>query len=482
MDNKLNKKVVKATKWSALTEIAAKLVAPISTMLLARLLTPDAFGIMVTATMVISFAEIFTDAGFQKYLVQHNFEDKNALYLSTNVAFISNLSISIIAWIVICTFSSRIASIVGSEGYGMVISISSICIPLTAFSSIQMAIYKRHLDFKTLFIVRMVGVSIPIIITIPLAIIFRSYWALIIGMIALNLSNAIILSIKSEWKPKLWYNWLLFKEMFSFSSWSMIEAIALWATSYIDIFIIGRLLNDYYLGLYRTSMNTVGQFTSVITAAITPVLFSTISRLQNNSSEFNITFLKFQKVISIIIVPLGAILYIYRNLVTELLLGSKWQEAAYFIGLWALTTSVTVILANISGEVYRAKGKPMISVIVQLSHIAFIVPIVLITIPYGFTVLCEWRAIVRLELIIANLIAIYYMINISPYRQFKNVFPSVFASTVIILLSFIFPISRNYLYASSQLILSILIYLGIILSFQKEKSIIINFKNIIQKK
>ena len=67
----LNNQVVNATKWSSLTELAAKLVAPISTMVLARLLTPDAFGVLVTATMIISFAEIFTDAGFQKYLIQH---------------------------------------------------------------------------------------------------------------------------------------------------------------------------------------------------------------------------------------------------------------------------------------------------------------------------------------------------------------------------------------------------------------------------
>ena len=61
MPEDLNKKVVRATKWSSFTEIAAKLVSPISTMVLARLLAPDAFGILVTATMVISFAEIFTD-------------------------------------------------------------------------------------------------------------------------------------------------------------------------------------------------------------------------------------------------------------------------------------------------------------------------------------------------------------------------------------------------------------------------------------
>ena len=82
-----NKQVVTATKWSAITEIAAKLVAPVSTMVLARLLTPDAFGILVTATMVISFVEIFTDAGFQKYLIQHNFDSDKDLFQSSTVEF-----------------------------------------------------------------------------------------------------------------------------------------------------------------------------------------------------------------------------------------------------------------------------------------------------------------------------------------------------------------------------------------------------------
>lgn len=72
MSDSLNKKIKTATKWSTVGEIAAKLVTPISSMVLARLLTPDAFGVVTTLTMIITFAEIFTDAGFQKYLVQHD--------------------------------------------------------------------------------------------------------------------------------------------------------------------------------------------------------------------------------------------------------------------------------------------------------------------------------------------------------------------------------------------------------------------------
>ena len=87
MENQnLNSKVISATICSGITEIVAKLVAQVTTMVLARLLTPDAFGVLVTAQMVISFAEIFTDAGFQKYIVQHEFVDDSDKYKSTAIA------------------------------------------------------------------------------------------------------------------------------------------------------------------------------------------------------------------------------------------------------------------------------------------------------------------------------------------------------------------------------------------------------------
>ena len=78
--NNLNKKIGMAAKWSIATEIAAKLISPVSNMILARFLTPEAFGVVATVTMVTSFADMFTDAGFQKYLVQHEFKDKNDQY------------------------------------------------------------------------------------------------------------------------------------------------------------------------------------------------------------------------------------------------------------------------------------------------------------------------------------------------------------------------------------------------------------------
>ena len=101
----LNKQVQSATKWSVFTEIAVKIISPITNMILARVLTPEAFGVIATVTMLVSFTDIFTDAGFQKYIVQHQFRDENDEDLSICVAFWTNMMISIGLWGMIFLFN-----------------------------------------------------------------------------------------------------------------------------------------------------------------------------------------------------------------------------------------------------------------------------------------------------------------------------------------------------------------------------------------
>ena len=93
--------------------------------------------------------------------------------------------------------------------------------------------------------------------------------------------------------------------MLSFSIWSLIEAVSIWLTVWVDAFIVGYFLNEYYLGIYRTSTSMVNGLLGMVTAATTPVLFSALSRLQNNESQFNQLFFKFQRSVALLLFPLG---------------------------------------------------------------------------------------------------------------------------------------------------------------------------------
>ncbi len=473
--DKLENKVRNATKWSAITEIVAKLVAPVTNMVLARLLTPEAFGIVATLTMIISFAELFTDAGFQKYLIQHEFKDNNELDESTNVAFWSNLILSIAIWGIIAIVQNPLANIVGNPGLGYVIVIACVSIPLEAFSSIQLALYKRDFDFKTIFKVRMVGIIIPLIVTIPLALVMRSFWALVIGTIVKDLANAVLLTYYSEWKPRLYYSFQQLKGMLSFTVWSMIEAISIWLTSYIDVFIVGTALSQYYLGLYKTSSSTVGQIMGLVTAATTPVLFSSLSRLQDDENEFRRLFFKFQKYVAILIIPMGVGIYCYSDLITTILLGNQWLEASGFVGLWGLTSAITIVLAHYSSEVYRAKGRPKLSVLGQWLHIIVLWPAVIISARYGFETLYVTRSLVRLELVLVQLLIMYFVVKMSPVKMFVNIWPSCFASLVMLGIAIALrQIGDSLTWQLVSIGICTIVYFVVILCFHQEREILWN--------
>lgn len=473
MSEKINKQVVKATKWSTLSEIVAKLIVPITSMVLARLLTPEAFGVVTTLAMITSFAGLFTDAGFYNYIVQHEFKDDTDCLQSANVAFWSNFIMSIIVWVGIFLFADPLADLVGSPGLGHVLSIASLSIPISSLSCIQSALFKRSFDFKTLFKVRFVSVLIPLVTTIPLAIWLRNYWAIVLGGLINSIIGAILLITYSHWRPSFYYSFFKLRKMLSFSIWSQVESISIWLTLYVDVFIVGTMLNQYYLGLYKTSLTIGGSILSLVTASTTPVLFVSLSRLQNNEESFNQLFFKFQKLVGMLVIPISVGVFCFNDLVTAVLLGSQWTEAAGFIGLWGLTGGITVVLSHYASEVYRAKGHPKLSVLSQWLHIIAIWPVVLISVKYGFEVLYISRTVVRLQGIIVDLIIMYYYVHILTSQMIKNILPSVVSSIPIFFISYgIRIIDNGLIFQLFAILLCIIIYVVGLYQFSTERNVI----------
>ena len=290
-----------------------------------------------------------------------------------------------------------------------------------------------------------------------------------------------MLTVFSKWKPRWFYSIAKFKEMFSFTVWSMIEAVSIWLTAYVDVFIVGTMLSQYYLGLYKTSSTLVGQIMGLITAITTPILFSTLSRLQNDEKEFQRLFFRFQKLVGLLVIPIGVGIFIFSDLVTELILGSQWTEAAGFVGLWALTSAVTIVLSHYSSEVYRAKGKPKLSVLAQVLHIVVLWPVVLIAVKYGFEVLYVSRSLVRLELIAVNLCIMGWVIKMPVVKMFTNILPSCIAAACMLVV-LLLPSSDNLWINIVYALLAAIIYVVVVMIFPEERQTLLNLPKLIQNK
>lgn len=475
MTRNIDAQVKNATKWSAITEITAKLVTPVTSMVLARLLTPEAYGVIATLSMIIVFAEIFTDAGFQKYIIQHEFKNDEEKDQSINVAFWSNLILSVFLWIVIALFSRPLMRLVGNPGYEIPLIVVCISIPLAAFSSIQMAVYKRDFEYKTLFKIRIIGILVPLFVTVPCAFILRDYWALLIGTIASNLINAFVLTIYSKWKPRLYYSWSQFKEMFSFTFWSMLEAISNWLVTYFDVFVIGTILSQYYLGLYKTGSGLVTQVFSLVTATTSNILFASLSRSQNNFEEFKKLFLKFQKLVGILVIPLGFGFFCYGDLFTDITMGDQWIEASNLVGLWGLTSAYMIILNHYCGISYRALGKPKLSTLSEWLHILFLWPAVVIAAHHGFESLYVTRSLIRLQHIVVDLFLMQFIIHFPVKQMVFNILPATFAAIIMTLFVLCLNLNQgSMLFQISMVVVCIIVYFCALCIFKKEREIVLD--------
>lgn len=470
------KLIKNATKWSMIAEISAKLIVPLTNMVLARLLAPEVFGLVAVINMVISFCDMFTTAGFQRYIIQHEYENENALHKSTSVAFWSNLGLSLFLWIVLVVFRSGIASMVGCDGYGFPIAVAGFSLPLTAFSSIQSSLYKRKLDYKTLFLNRVISIILPFVVTIPLAFLGAGYWALIIGTIAGNLAQGITLTVKSDWKPNFYFNFKLLKEMLSFSLWTLMESLALWGSSWIDIFIISNTLTSYYTGLYRTGQSTVTGIFTIITSVTTGVLFSALSRTQNNDKDFYDIFNKFQKNVGMLVLPMGVGMLVFSDLITRILLGEKWIEVAPFIGIWGFCTAFVATFGTFSREAYRAKGRPKISLIAQILHLIFVIPVCYYSANKGFSTLIYFRSFAYLQIIAVHLLFMKFAMKMPVLKMFTTTFPSLISACIMGCVGLLLkPFLIGTFFEMVNIFICIIVYFSILILFPSYRTMIFNY-------
>ncbi len=469
----MDTKVVAAAKWSLITEVLAKLITPVTNIILAHILAPTAFGILATIMMVISFAEMLADAGFQKFLVQYEFESEDEKQKNVSVAFISNIVLAIVLWLIIIIWRDELAILVGNEGLGFPLAVMGAMLPLGAFSSIQMAMYRRSFNFKFLLSIRMITIITPLFISIPMALAGFDYWSLIAGLLAAHLFTAIALCVRQEKLISIYFSSTVFRKMFSFSAWSLAEAFSIWLTAWVDTFIISHFLDAYYLGLYKMPTAIVTTVMAIATSSMAPVLFSALSRHQHNQVEFEKTFLTFQRYMALFLVPLGLGMFVYQDFIVEILLGPQWKLAGIVLGSWALSSSLVTAISYLISEAFRAKGMPNISFLAQMAHLFVLIPVIYVCVQYDFTTFVYARSIVRVQMIAVLLYLLAIYVGMNAWLVIRNIKSYIIASAVVGTGSYVLlHLHNSMIWTIFCICISLILYLVVLYLFPTERIIL----------
>jgi PST family polysaccharide transporter len=414
---KLKSDLITASKWSTLSELVSRTVAPIAYIVLTRLLTPEDFGVVAVATILVSFSQVFWDAGLSKALIQRQQDIEKA----SDIVFWTNLLLAVILYILLFFLSGPISLAFKEPEAKYVIQVQGILIILMAFSSVHTALFQRNLNFKPLFYLRLFTTAIPTFASIPLAYIGLGYWALVTGTLFGGVLQVIVLLKMSTWHPRFSYDSKLARQLFSFGLWVTGESFLASAFRWIDTIIVGLYLGTHALGLYQTGNSLIIMVFGLLLSPLLPVLFSAFSKMQDNKERFLYVFLKTNKIIIMIALPVGCGAFVLQDSLAGAIFSKEWLGIAPVIGWLGLANGVAWIVAA-NNEAYRSIGQPDINTKIMLLFMFLFIPAALVAVQFGLKTLLIVRFFLSCVGILIHLGAASRYLNVrwkTPVEQSK---------------------------------------------------------------
>jgi PST family polysaccharide transporter len=420
----LYRTVLGSFKWSVLGELVSKTVGPIVLVVLAKILLPDDFGIVAAATIVISFSQVFWDAGLAKTLIQR----KHRIAQSATVIFWINVASGTALFVILLFVADSIARFFDDERIADVIRVLAMQLPLAAACSVHMALEQKDFQFKRLFWVRVATTATPALAAIPLAMNGYGYWALVIGTLVGQIAQVIVLWAMSSWRPTFWFETALAKELFRFGRWVMLSALLGWFFVWVDALIVGGFLGTRELGLYRTGDAFVTLIFGLIAAPLLPVLYSLFCELASDIHKLRKTVILMDRTLMSVVLPAGAGLLVLRDVIPDLIFTVEWQGIGLIIGIVGMTQALSYTV-SVKQQVYKAIGRPEVET--QIMVISMLIRVVFYSVSVQFGLLAfVWARFVSTMLgVINHLVFAHRIIGINFGRYFGDlirVLPAVF--------------------------------------------------------
>lgn len=395
-------KAIKSLKWTALSEIAQRAIPSIIMLVLARLLTPDDFGVVGVAMIAIGFAQIFQDFGLGKALIQR----EGNIAESANIVFWFNLTLGILMYLALFALAPKLGGFFHDDRVIDVLRILCIQIIFTSLTTVHLSLLQREFKFKHLFVVRLAPSIIPAIISLPLALMGMGVWALVWGALSGSIVQALVVWKISKWRPSLTMDFKLAKDIFGFGIWVFFEMLLGWLIVWGDSIVLGHFMGVDELGVYRVGFTFVILIFGLIFSPILPVAYASFSRLQTDRDDLKCSFLKIVKLMGLISLPLGIALALLAEPVSMLIFGQKWVGIEIVIAIIGLKLGMDY-LVGINPEIYRAIGRPDANTKLLFINILYYLPAYIFAAPHGLLVFC----LARLGVAAISLVFHFYLAN-----------------------------------------------------------------------
>ncbi len=273
----LREKAINSVIWSATQTWGVRVISFLVMIALARLVAPEAFGLVAYATVFIAFAQIFVNQGFSDAIVQ--FPQLSREHLDT--AFWASLLTGGLLSIISFFSSSAVAGLFREPQLIPILRWLSPIFFLSALSSVQQAILRRELAFKSLTIRSLAANLVSSIIAVIMALRGYGVWSLVAKILVAAIVNAVMLWRVSDWRPGFRLSIKRFRELFLFGINIVGGDFVDFLSVHSDDFLIGYFLGPVALGYYTLAYNLLIVTTDLLISVPNAVAFPLLSSLQS---------------------------------------------------------------------------------------------------------------------------------------------------------------------------------------------------------
>lgn len=343
---------VSALKWTSALQIASQAFNFTIGIILARLLTPEDFGLVAMVLVFVALAQVFSDFGLSSAIIQKEDEPTPRDY-STAASF--SLLLGIITALTLYLFSNNLAEFYQQDKVIQIAEVLSLVFISNSLTSVPKAKLSREINHKLISIAELVSSVIAIISAIILAAMDFGYWSLVAQQLILSCLRLFMIYWFSGLSPKFSFYLSNFKPLFSFSVYVFCTQCLRQTAVQADKLVVGKFLDSASLGLYTKAYQLMLFPINNISRVLANVMFPVMSKMQNDRKKVSSIYLKVVRSISFITFPLMLGLMIVAEEFVVLVYGEAWKEMGIYLSFFCII-GLVMSIATITGSIYLALG------------------------------------------------------------------------------------------------------------------------------
>lgn len=332
MAESIKNKAVKGVGWSFADNILNQGITFLVGLVLARLLTPEEYGLIGIIMIFIAVFNSIVDSGFSNALIRKT----DAKDVDYNTVFITNMGLSVVLFFAMFFSAPSIAKFFNQPQLIPLTKVMASVVIINAFAIIQRTILVKKVDFKTQTKISLIASVTSGVVGIAMAVAGYGVWSLVGQQISRQLLNSIFLWVWSKWYPKIQFSVESFKELFGFG-WKLLVS-GLIDTVWKEIYqvIIGKCYSAATLGQYTRAQQFGSIFSSNLTAIVQRVSYPVLSEIQDEKQRLKSAYQKIIKVTMLVTFccMLGLAAIAEPMIIT--LIGSQWLPAVPFLQIICL--------------------------------------------------------------------------------------------------------------------------------------------------